>query len=321
MAKIAFIEHKFSNSSLSLLAATNKIMAEYARQNYRLTLRQLYYQMIARDLFPVEWVDPQTGTKNNIKNYKRFGDLINNGRLAGHLDWDYIEDRARETVFPSFWSSPASIVEACAQQFRFDKWKNQPNHIEVMVEKDAVSGILAPVCSRLQVRFTANRGYASSSLFYEVSQRLSDKMRDGKKVIILYFGDHDPSGMDMTRDIIDRMGIFTFDADIEVRRLALNMEQVEQWNPPENPAKETDSRFTDYRDQYGESCWELDAVEPRDLAKLVTDEVESLRDDDLWAEAVEKEDDAKARLNLVAETMKQEDEENEEDAEDSEDDD
>jgi len=304
MAKIAFIDHKFNNSSLILLADTNKIMEEFNGQNYRLTLRQLYYQMIARDLFPAEWVDPETGTKNNIKNYKRFGDLVNNGRMAGHLDWAFIEDRARETVFPSFWDSPNELVDICARAFRYDKWENQPNHIEVMVEKDAVSGILTPVCSELQVRFTANRGYASSSLFYEVSNRLSEAIDQGKEVIILYFGDHDPSGMDMTRDIIDRMKTFTFDSPIEVRRLALNMEQIKQWNPPENPAKETDSRFLDYRRLYGDSCWELDAVEPRDLAELVRDEVLGLRDDDLWDEAVAREDEAKKKLAELAKGMK-----------------
>jgi hypothetical protein len=302
MPKISFIDHSFSAASLDLLHTTDHIMVEYAKQGYRLTLRQLYYQMIARDLFPESWRDPQTGTKNNIRNYKRFGDLVNNGRLSGYLDWDYIEDRARETVFPAYWDSPSDIVVACVQQFRFDKWKDQECHIEVMAEKDAVSGILTPVCRELQVRFTANRGYASSSLFYEVSQRLTNAIKIGKDVVILYLGDHDPSGIDMTRDIIDRMEMFTR-TGIEVRRLALNMDQVNLWNPPENPAKDTDSRFAAYRSEYGDSSWELDAIEPNELAALVRKEVKSMRDDDLWEEAVEREDEAKAKLREIADSL------------------
>lgn len=302
MAKQSFISHNFTSSSRALLFITDGIMVEYAKQGYRLTLRQLYYQMIARDLFPEEWRDHQTGTKNNIRNYKRFGDLVNNGRLSGHLDWDYIEDRARETVFPSYWNSPSDIVRACAQQFRFDKWEDQPYHIEVMAEKDAVTGILAPVCSDLQVRFTANRGYASSSLFYEISQRLLKKIDEGKEVVILYLGDHDPSGIDMTRDILERMAMFT-DTEVEVRRLALNMDQVRQWNPPENPAKETDSRFSAYLEQYGDKSWELDAIEPRTLADIVRMEIYTMRNLDLWEIAQNREDEARDRLREISRKM------------------
>ena len=278
-------------------------MVEYDRDGYTLTLRQLYYQMIARDLFPEAWTDPQSKTKNNIRNYKKFGDLVNNGRLSGFLDWDYIEDRARETVFPSYWDSPKEMLQFYAERFRFDKWENQPVHFEVMAEKDAVAGILIPECRELQVRFTANRGYASSSLFYEISQRLNRVMREGKRVIILYLGDHDPSGIDMTRDIIDRMNLFTFDSEIEVRRIALNMEQVEQWKPPENPAKDSDSRFENYRKEFGNKSWELDAIEPHTLADLVSQEVFYERDDDLWEEALERENEVKEKLAKISENL------------------
>ena len=303
MGKITFIEHRFAEESLRLLKITDRIMVEYAQDNYTLTLRQLYYQMIARDLFPEAWTDPQSKTKNNIRNYKKFGDLVNNGRLSGFLDWDYIEDRARETVFPTYWDSPKEMLQYYAERFRFDKWENQPVHFEVMAEKDAVAGILIPECRELQVRFTANRGYASSSLFYEISQRLNRVMREGKRVIILYLGDHDPSGIDMTRDIIDRMNLFTFDSEIEVRRIALNMEQVEQWKPPENPAKDSDSRFENYRKEFGNKSWELDAIEPHTLADLVSQEVFYERDDDLWEEALERENEVKEKLAKISENL------------------
>ena len=304
MAKIAFVDHRFSEPSLSLLSKAETIMDQYEAQNFRLTLRQLYYQMIARDLFPDSWIDPETGTKNNIRNYKKFGVLVDNGRKAGFLDWDMIEDRARETVFPPYWSSPSSIINVCVRQFRIDKWEKQPCHVEVMAEKDAVTGILTPVCERMQVRFTANRGYASSSLFYEVSQRLTEANDDDKEIHILYLGDHDPSGMDMTRDLRERMGLFTFnDFPVDVTRIALNMDQVEKWNPPENPAKDTDSRFVDYRKKFGNKCWELDAIEPSELANLVSDWISGYRDEDLWEEAEEEEQEMIDALKGIADNL------------------
>jgi hypothetical protein len=277
--KEKFVDHKFNKASLKLIETANAILREYKGQGYRLSLRQLYYQLVARDYI-----------ENSIRSYKRTGDLVSNARLAGLLDWEMIEDRGRETVYPSHWESPAEIVRTAAQSFRIDRWAGQLCYVEVMVEKDALSGILEPVCRRLDVRFTANKGYSSSSAMYEASKRIIRAFQDHKEVHLFYLGDHDPSGIDMTRDIKERLGLFTYDQiRIETVRLALNYDQVEQWQPPENPAKETDSRYAIYVEQFGESSWELDAVEPATLASLVEDAVKELIDQDTWQEVEQEE--------------------------------
>lgn len=290
MAKEQFIDHKFNRASLELITKANDILNEYAGQGYRLSLRQLYYQLVARDII-----------ENTVKSYKRIGNLVSDARLAGLLDWSMIEDRNRETVIPVAWTSPAEIVRAAANQFRVDRWQGQPCHVEVMVEKDALSGILEPVCRELHVRFTANKGYSSSSAMYEAGKRMAMAKRHGKEVHVFYFGDHDPSGIDMTRDIDERLAQFARTTKIEVHRLALNWEQVEDWQPPENPAKETDSRFEAYREKFGESSWELDAVEPRTLASLVRDYVNALIDDDQWQKVRDEERRMRAELDRFAE--------------------
>ncbi|RJP53333.1 MAG: hypothetical protein C4583_04970 [Anaerolineaceae bacterium] len=289
MAKEQFIDHKFNRASLELIETADNILDEYARQGYRLSLRQLYYQLVARDII-----------ENTVKSYKRIGNLVSDARLAGLLDWDRIEDRNREAVIPAAWTSPAEIVRAAARQFRVDRWMGQPCHVEVMVEKDALSGILEPVCRELHVRFTANKGYSSSSAMYEAGQRMKYARRYGKQVHVFYFGDHDPSGIDMTRDIAERLAQFARSTKIEVHRLALNWEQVEDWKPPENPAKETDSRFEAYRAEFGNSSWELDAVEPRTLATLVRENVGELIDHDQWQEVMEEEERMREELQSFA---------------------
>ena len=216
------------------------------------------------------------------------GDLVNNARLAGRVDWEMITDRGRETVTPPHWKDPAALVESAARVFAIDKWADQPNHIEVMVEKQALEGVLIPVCRSLDIRFTANKGYSSSSTMYEIGKRLARYAGEDKTTWIFYLGDHDPSGIDMTRDVRERLCQFS-DVEILVNRLALNFDQVQAWHPPENPAKETDSRYKSYIVQFGASSWELDAIEPRTLASIVTKAVEDLRDQDLWDEAVERE--------------------------------
>jgi hypothetical protein len=292
-----FVEKRFSPENEGLINIVNVILEEYRLQGFRLSLRQVYYQMVARDLLPDKWRDKETGSKNNSRAYKNLGSLISDARQAGLIDWSIIEDRGRETVSLSHWDNPGEIVAAAANQFRLDKWEDQPYHIEVMVEKDALSGVLVPVCRELDISITANKGYSSSSTMYEIGQRLEDMvLGHDKQVLVLYLGDHDPSGIDMTRDVEDRLCLYSEDQDIEVIRLALNYDQVQRWNPPENPAKDTDSRFESYRNQFGESCWELDAVEPAQLADLVRDIVEERRDEELWDAVVNKENTMKVEL-------------------------
>lgn len=289
--KEKFVEHKFNKASLALIETANGILNEYRNMGYRLSLRQLYYQLVARDYI-----------ENSVKSYKRIGNLISDARLAGLLDWGMIEDRGRETVIPTAWNSPAEIVRAAASQFRVNRWEGQPCYVEVMVEKDALSGILEPVCRDLHIRFTANKGYSSSSAMYEAGKRIHRAKMHVDEVHIFYLGDHDPSGIDMTRDIAERLGLFTY-AFIEpdkVHRLALNWDQVEQWQPPENPAKETDSRYEMYVHEFGESSWELDAVEPRTLADLVRNAVMELIDEDQWNEVLQREQNMREELETFA---------------------
>ena len=282
--KELFVNKSFKPDSYVKIQLINEILADYESDGYRLTLRQLYYQLVARGHI-----------ENSLKSYKCIGNLVSDARLAGLIDWDMIEDRGRVAQFPSHWDNPADIVEAAAQQFAVDKWADQENYAEVMVEKDALSGVLLPVCRRLDIGFTANRGYSSSSAMYEAGKRMARRIAEGKTVWVFYLGDHDPSGVDMTRDVLERLSLFSAE-DIEVKRLALNMEQVKELNPPENPAKETDSRASAYIAKFGLSSWELDAVEPRQLDDIVTSAVEALRDDDLWNAVVARERGMKAEL-------------------------
>lgn len=171
--------------------------------------------------------------------------------------------------------------------------------VAFMVEKDALSGVLWPVCSEQDIRFTANKGYPSASLMYRMSKRLLDKVDEGKDIYILHLGDHDPSGIDMTRDLQDRLEMFCGLA-IDIKRLALNMDQVEEYQPPENPAKLSDTRAQMYINLYGYSSWELDALEPRVLARLVTDFIDGKKDWDAWQASLESEEEMRDELNDFA---------------------
>lgn len=280
---------------MRLIEIADQIITEYGEHGLDLTLRQLYYQFVSRDIIP-----------NKQKEYKRLGSIINDARLAGLLDWSAIVDRTRELRQNAHWAGPKQIIETCAKQFQIDKWAIQPNHVEVWIEKDALVGVIESICRKLDVPYFSCRGYTSQSEMWEASQRLErhSSRDEAHKTVIIHLGDHDPSGKDMTRDIQDRMDLFTPDSNIEVRRIALNMNQVEEHRPPPNPAKLTDSRCRAYMARYGDESWELDALDPRLLQKLISDTVLEYRDEELWAEATKKENRYLRRLAKIAKECK-----------------
>lgn len=287
MPKIKYVNKSFRAASLEAIDTANAIIVEYARQGFDLTLRQLYYQMVARGHIP-----------NSERSYKNFGSLIDDGRLAGLIDWDRIIDRTRNLRSNSHWTTPAQIMQSAAYSYAIDKWRDQPNRLEVWIEKDALVGVIHDVCTRLDVPYFACRGYTSQSEMWRAGERFIEYRQRKQEPIILHLGDHDPSGIDMSRDITDRLDLFA--GGIQVERLALNYDQVEQYNPPPNPAKLTDSRADDYVLNYGYSSWELDALEPRVIADLIERNVLLYRDDDLWNAAVTRENEEKHELQLAA---------------------
>lgn len=287
MPKIAYIEKKFSPARLAEIAQANVILDEYQTQGFDLTLRQLYYQFVSRGLI-----------ENNLQSYKRLGDVISEGRLAGLIDWTRIVDRTRNLVNNSHWTNPGEIMKSAAASFRLDKWANQPYRVECWIEKDALRGVIDRVCSQLDIPHFSCRGYTSISEMWVAARRLQYWIDRGQTPVILHLGDHDPSGVDMTRDIFDRLKMFMGGTD--VKRLALNWDQINLYNPPPNPAKLTDSRAQGYIAKHGDDSWELDALEPSVIAELIRNAVEDVRDEDLYQEMWEEEQRHRGLLETVS---------------------
>jgi len=282
--KIKYQDINFRPQSLDLISKVNRIIAEYKAKGYELTLRQVYYQLVARDIIP-----------NNERSYKNTGNLISDGRMAGLIDWNAIIDRTRELRKNSHWDSPADIVLTCSEQFQYDKWEGQEYYVEVWVEKDALIGVVERACRKLDVPFFSCRGYTSQSEMWSAAQRLIEYDR---QQVIIHLGDHDPSGKDMSRDIVDRLNVFGVDPIFT--RIALNMDQIEQYNPPPNPTKLTDSRANGYISEFGEECWELDALKPEVIDDLITNTVNKYLNPLKFNKMKEKEQSARRILEAVA---------------------
>lgn len=254
-----FKDINFHGSSLKIIEQAIEIIDDLRAKGYTLTLRQLYYQFVRRN-----WI------VNSEQSYKRLGSIINDARLAGMIDWNAIEDRTRYLRRIPDYDDPANFIKSVVGQYAENLWRNLDVYCEVWIEKDALIGVIENPCDQWRVPYFSCRGYGSQSEMYEAGQRLKSHLDDGKSVTVLHLGDHDPSGLDMTRDIQERLDMFCNDAgDVVVDRIALNMEQIRRYNPPPNPAKTTDSRHAEYMAVHGRESWELDALDPEVIAQLV----------------------------------------------------
>src|SRR6516165_5027467 len=278
MACELFIPWKPHAGTLAIVEQANTIIEEYLAQTFRLTLRQLFYQFVARALL-----------ENLFTQYKRLGNIIRNARDAGLIDWDAIEDRTRTVNTHAFWNSPSHIISDDAEVYREDLWKGQRYRPEVWIEKDALIGVIEGVCTELRVPYFAHRGNNSQTLQYQAGKRFAGYLDEGLIPLVLHLADHDPNGIDMTRDNIERLALYAR-AEIEVRRIPLNMEQVQRYSPPPSFVKEGDTRTTGYRERFGtDECWELDALSPAVIADLIRSEIEGLIDQRAWRAALASE--------------------------------
>ena len=263
MSKIAFIAKRFNTQSVARIAQCDAIIEDYQGQGLRLTLRQLYYQLVSRNLI-----------RNTEREYKNLVALVSDARLAGLLDWDAIEDRVRRPRSPSEFENLSDLVEAAIASYRLPRWQGQDYYVELWVEKDALAGVLEPLASEFHVTMMVNRGYSSTSAMYESANRF--RHYSDRTGVLFYLGDHDPSGEDMVRDMGVRLQMFG--VDVDVRKLALTMPQIEQYNPPPNPAKMADPRAEAYVEAHGNESWEVDALPPNVLTQIIRDAFDEVLD-------------------------------------------
>lgn len=181
--KQAYIEHNFKPASLALIETIDEICADYRRQGFVLTVRQLYYQLVARNIIP-----------NTERSYKNTTSLVNDARLAGHIDWDAIEDRTREFISRPRWGDAKDFLGVVMPQYHSDLWEGQENRVFVVVEKEALAGVLEGICREYDVPLLAARGYPSVSVLREFARDDILRYSSAQDVKILHLGDHDPSG-------------------------------------------------------------------------------------------------------------------------------
>jgi hypothetical protein len=280
-----------------LLDTINEILERYAAQGYRLTLRQLFYALVTENII-----------ENSKAEYQKLSKILTKGRMAGIVDWSMIEDRGRQVYVPYYAFDPADALGDIIGSYRLNRQRDQANYVEVWCEKDALSQILKRVTTYFHVPLMINKGYSSSSAMYEAARRINNKIEYGADTAtVIYVGDHDPSGRDMKRDITARFEDFNCYPNVDM--VALTYEQIERYNPPENKLKKDDfgklkdPRGKAYFEEFGNRSWEVDALRPEVLDKLIRAKIEENIDMNQFKEVLGQEAADIKKLKDFAETL------------------
>lgn len=294
MTLLCYERKSLHQDTLDIIAGVNHIIEE--KKGFTLTVRQVHYQFVSKG-----WL-PNTG-----KTYDQIQGAIKAGRRAGLISWTAIEDRGRSLMGLHHHDSPQAAIRSTIASYRTDMWANQPWRPEVWVEKQALEGVIGQIANKLQVDFYAQKGYDSESQSWRAGQRFARYIQKGQRPIVFHLGDHDPSGIDMTRDNAKRLSLFA-GTPIMVQRLALNLPQIEQYSPPPNFTKSearTD-KYKAYMIENGadpDSSWELDALDPSVIQDVIEKAILKIRDPALWDEALKQEIEDKRLLQEMAELM------------------
>jgi len=256
----------------------NDVLSQYT---IKLTLRQIFYRLVAGYGYP-----------NTKSAYIQLSSQLVKAREKGDVDATKFEDRSREFLGGDFrFNSLEEFVTYRFETFLDSPncyarklWSSQPEYVIVFVEKDALSRVISMVADeKYNVTTCPSKGYASYTYINEALGTLPED----KEITVLHFADHDPSGFDMTRDLDERFSEYS-DLDITVERIALNYDQVQHYELPPNPTKPADPRFEGYIAEYGNECWELDAIEPVELQRMVSEAIESHIDFNIWNQTWEQ---------------------------------
>ncbi len=287
--RMCFIPHTFYAKKQQLVNQCDVICTSYYEKGYTLILRQLFYQLVSTNKIA-----------NTDKEYDRLGDTVTEARYAGMLNWEHIQDRVRVLQDSARWTDARDRLTHAAKTTRIDTLKKQIYRPEVWIEKDSLIELAENVCRPWDIPYIALKAYSSTSALWEARKRFLGYLKDGQLPLILHLGDHDCTGVDCSRFLQKRMSVMT-NHNVELRRLALNADQIEKYELPPQPGKTRDPRFKGYHEKFKtEHVWELDALAPDVIEKIIEDGISDVIDTDVRAEYLDKQTEYSQTIETMA---------------------
>lgn len=228
-----------------------------------MTVRQVFYRLVGLGVID----------KSEAEYKQTVCRLLADMRRERVIPFHWIADNTRWMRKPRTYSSLEDALRRTAQTYRRALWADQDVYVEVWLEKEALAGVLVDVTSEYDVPLMVTRGYPSMSYLHSAAEAIADC---GCPAHLYYFGDHDPSGVDIPRYVEQQLREYAPEAEIHFHHAAVTPEQIAEYELPTRPTKKSDTRAKNFT---GESV-EVDAISPAELRALATNAIEQHIDAD-----------------------------------------
>ena len=240
-----------------------ELIFDWAEQHHPVTVRQIFYRLSTLDVVP-----------KSEQGYQAVSRLCTLMRRNGEIPYSYFSDHTRWVRRPTTHNTIQDALQETAHIYRKALWQDQAVVCEIWIEKEALTGVVYEVTSEFDVPLVPVRGYPSVTLLQAAAEQINTASRFGKKYHIFYFGDYDPSGVDIFRNISERLHEFSPQADLFISRPAVTEKQIREMQLPSRPTKKSDTRSKGF----GDESVELDAINPDKLREIVRDCIFSVLD-------------------------------------------
>jgi len=272
--KIRYTGHSFSKHNGVLIKQINSMFEAYAGQGYQITLRQLYYYLISKHKMG-----------NTAAKYKALAKLVEDACLSGDIDWNWLQ-ASRRMSRGFFYKKPLDILQTCTQKFRVDPWAPQSSRVEVWVNKDNLLDTVKKMCAEYSVPVMSCQNLSIAEM-HNCAKRIVNNRENYQGTNIIYLSDHDPDGYSTHHKITKTMRLFchTYATKFSFEKAAISPGTVNRYNLIPAPGVVQDAF---YKKEYGELTWELEALPPSALHKIILSAIEKYLDRDLFKQAQDK---------------------------------
>jgi len=279
------------------------------REFWPLQIRQIHYKLLNNPPLTQTTREPNERWryKNDLASYGKLSDLLVSARYLGEVPMHAIDDISRISKdfsnigFASVTEFIKLEVDDFLDRYSRNRMEGQPRHIEILIEKNTLLNIVEPICEKFMIPYSVNRGYGNPCLW----RKMENRWRAGgcKPFVLLSFSDHDPEGFDLCDDAIRSLR-FRHGVDVELIRIGVTKEQIDEHDVPSNFAKEGSTRLADYIDRTGSNdTWECEALDPEYIQNAIEDALLEVLDIDQMNAVIRRENEEKIQINKIRQNL------------------
>ena len=277
--------------TLAQVEQLERQIVEVLEQDNPQSVRHVFYRMTDPRL-------PEPVEKTEA-GYRQVQQRLALMRRSGHIPYGWITDATRSGSHVNTFSSPGEFLQRVSSLYRGNPWADCDQYCEVWTESRSLAGVVQGLCSELAVSLYPAGGFASMTLLYDAAQYIEQRASDKESAVVFYVGDYDPAGVLIDQSIEQELREHLPDGfPLEFQRIAVNEDQVIEYDLPTKPRKASDARRLDITETV-----EAEAMPAATLRELLRSSIEGLLPDGAVEDMDQTDEEEREGIERMAELL------------------